>query len=295
MVSFKELELFYYLCENPHISQLSKKISMSQSAISLALKSLESSLGEPLFDRIGKKLILNERGRVFKEQTYKYFASLVEAEYIFKTSKVAGILRIGSSKTIGSFVTPQIVYDFLQIYTNSSIDKIIDNSFNIITKVLNGEIDIGFIEMGCSEPEIIKEMLVKDELIIVTRNKELSKDSYYIDQLYQYKWLMREKGSGIRKLFFETFGPIYNDMNIVMEFAELDEAKTLLQNNQDMISCLSRFAVSQELKKQQLYQVQLKNVSMHRKLYLIYNKTKHQSIFFKTFKSYVHEVFSKYW
>ena len=294
-MSFKELELFYYLCEDPHISQLSKKISMSQSAISLALKSLETSLGEPLFDRIGKKLILNERGRVFKEQTYKHFLSLVDAEHIFKTDKVAGKLRIGSSKTIGSFVTPQIVYDFLQTYSDSSIDKIIDNSFNIITKVLNGEIDIGFIEMSCSEPEIIKEPLVQDELIIVTSNKALSQDSYYIDQLYQYKWLMREKGSGIRKLFFETFGPIYKDMNIVMEFAELDEAKILLRNNPDMISCLSRFAVSTEMQDQQLYQVRLKNVKMDRILYLIYNKNKHQSIFFKTFKTYVQEAFGNYW
>jgi len=294
-VSFKELELFYYLCEVPHISQLSKKISMSQSAISLALKSLETSLGEPLFDRIGKKLILNERGRIFKERTYKHFSSLVDAEHIFKTDKVAGKLSIGSSKTIGSFVTPQIVYDFLQTYSDSSIDKIIDDSFSIITKVLHGEIDIGFIEMSCSEPEIIKEPLVQDELIIVTSNKALSQDSYYIDQLYQYKWLMRAKGSGIRKLFFETFGPIYKDMNIVMEFSELDEAKILLQNNPDMISCLSRFAISVELKNKQLYQVRLKNVKMDRVLYLIYNKNKYQSTFFQTFKKYVQETFNNYW
>lgn len=136
---------------------------------------------------------------------------------------------------------------------------------------------------------------MQDELIIVTSNEALSKDSYYIDQLYDRKWLMREKGSGIRKLFFETFGPIYNDMNIVMEFAELDEAKTLLQNNKDMISCLSQFAVSKELREKQFYQVQLKNVNMNRKLYLIYNKNKHQSTFFKTFKTYVHEAFSSYW
>ncbi len=294
-MSFKELELFYYLCDNPHISQLSKKISMSQSAISLALKSLESGLGEPLFDRIGKKLVLNERGRNFKDQTFKYFISLIEAERIFKTSQVAGTLRIGSSKTIGNFVTPQIVYDFVKKYKDSILEKTIKNSFDIINMILNGEIDIGFIEMNCSEPEIIKENLIEDELIIVSSNKKLAQQAYFIDQLYQYEWLMREKGSGIRKLFFETFGPIYKDMNIVMEFSELDEAKTLLQNNPKLISCLSKFAVKKELLEKTLFQIPLKNIKMPRILYLIYHKNKHHSMFFKTFKTYAKQYFSNYW
>ena len=86
-MTLKELELFYYLCDNPHISQLAKKISMSQSAISLAVKSLEKKLSEPLFDRVGKKLILNERGRIFKEKTYRHFLALQEAENFFKKDK----------------------------------------------------------------------------------------------------------------------------------------------------------------------------------------------------------------
>ena len=70
-MTLKEIELFYLLSENPHVSQLSKNIALSQSAISLAIKSLEAKLEEQLFDRIGKKLVLNERGRLFKEKTYK--------------------------------------------------------------------------------------------------------------------------------------------------------------------------------------------------------------------------------
>jgi len=80
MVTLKELELFYHLCDNPHVSQLAQKIDMSQSAISLAIKSLEKKLDEPLFDRIGKKLILNDRGRRFKEKTYHHFLALKNLE-----------------------------------------------------------------------------------------------------------------------------------------------------------------------------------------------------------------------
>ncbi len=70
-MTFKELELFFTLCENPNVSEVAKEKGLSQSAVSLAIKSLEEDLGEKLFDRIGKKLILNERGRIFKEKTSK--------------------------------------------------------------------------------------------------------------------------------------------------------------------------------------------------------------------------------
>lgn len=127
-MTFKELELFYALCENPHISKLSLHVKISQSAISLAIKSLERKLGEPLFDRIGKKLILNERGRIFKEKTYHSFLALQEAKIVFKEEKISGKISIASSKTIGNYIMPQILFDFLQKYENITINHQNKNS-----------------------------------------------------------------------------------------------------------------------------------------------------------------------
>jgi len=62
-MTFKELHFFYSLCDNPQVTNVASALQISQSAISLAIKSLEKKLGEKLFDRVGKKLILNERGR----------------------------------------------------------------------------------------------------------------------------------------------------------------------------------------------------------------------------------------
>mgnify|MGYP003467882999 CR=1 FL=1 len=57
-MTLKELNFFYKLCENPQVTQVASELNISQSAISLAIKSLENSLNEQLFDRIGKKLLL---------------------------------------------------------------------------------------------------------------------------------------------------------------------------------------------------------------------------------------------
>jgi DNA-binding transcriptional LysR family regulator len=292
-MTLRELELFYYLSDNPHISQLSRDISLSQSAISLAIKSLEKKLGEPLFDRIGKKLILNERGRLFKSKTYKHFQALKDSEKLFKLEKLSGTLNIASSKTLGNFIMPQLIFDFLLQNKNITIQKDIKNSTQIIQLVLDGEIDMGIIETECFEPNIIKQKLANDKLIVVTSDKKLSKKTHYIDQLYSKKWLLREQGSGTRKLFLDSLGTMSKKLHIFMEFTEFEEAKTLLEKNQETLTCISKFVVEKELKREELFEVKLKNIDLRRKLYIIYHKDKYKSSLFDAFASFVKEHFDE--
>ena len=254
-MTLKELELFYHLADNPHISQLAKQLSMSQSAISLAIKSLEKKLSEPLFDRVGKKLVLNERGRLFKEKTYNHFLALKDAENFFKEDKLSGVLQITSSKTIGDFIMPQIIFDFLSQYRNAKICKDIKNSTDIVKSILEGSIDMGFIEFECSESNIIKEIVGKDHLIVVSSDRNLSGKEFYLDQLFSKKRLLREEGSGTREVFLKGLGELAKDINIFMEFSEFEEIKTLLSRNSDAITCISKFSVKKELERGDLFEV----------------------------------------
>ena len=286
-MTLKELELFYYLCDNPHISQLAKKISMSQSAISLAVKSLEKKLSEPLFDRVGKKLILNERGRIFKEKTYRHFLALQEAENFFKKDKISGILKIASSKTIGNFIMPQVIFDFLSKLSHTTIHKEIKNSAEIIKMVIDGKIDMVFFESKCNEVDIKKEKIGKDRLIVISSDKKLSDKTFYIDQLFSKKWLLREKGSGTREIFLSKLGTLSESIKIFMEFSEFEEIKILLEKNQETITCVSEYAVSKELKRTELFEVRLKNLTFERDFYLIYHKNKYKSRLLKEFQKFV--------
>lgn len=200
-MTFQELRLFYYLCEDSHISNLAQKLGITQSAISLAIKSLESSIGEPLFDRIGKKLVLSETGRLFKEKTYSHFQALHDAEDFFKNSKISGILTLASSKTIGDFITPPIVFDFLTQHEHVSIAKDIQNSAQIIQMVKNATIDLGFIESTCNDADLCKEVIGTDELIVVSSDPCLADGKFFIDELFHKQWILREKGSGTREVF----------------------------------------------------------------------------------------------
>ncbi len=285
IMTLKELNIFYQLCEDSHISNLAKKLGLTQSAISLAVKSLEKKVDEQLFDRLGKKLVLNERGRFFRQKTEPHFMALNDAKNLFKNDKISGILNITSSKTIGDYITPQIIFDFLNSHLHVEIKKDIQNSKNIINLVKNYEIDMGFIESVCDDPDIIKKEIKKDRLVVVTSDKRLKDKTCYIDELLEKKWLLREKGSGTRDIFLNSIGYTAKELEVFMEFNEFEEAKTILFNNPQTITCLSKFVVEKELQREDLFEITLKNLNIERKLYLIYHKNKYKSKLFIEFEN----------
>ena len=287
-MTFRELEMFYYLCENPNISFVAKQMNISQSAISIAIKSLEKKLNEQLFDRIGKKLVLNERGRIFKEKTYTHFLALQDAKNIFQNNKIYGILNIMASKTIGTFIIPNKIFNFLETYPNVKIHKETANSQTIIKNILEGNIDIGFVETNFEDKNIIKQKIGEDELIIVSSDKSLANKSFYIDELYNKKWLLREKGSGTRDMFLDKLGEEAKNLNIFMEFSGFVEIKDLLKNK-EVVTCISKYAISDELKSKQLFEIKLKNISFKRDFYMIYHKDKFKTKLFNQFLDFINK------
>ncbi len=292
-LTLRELELFYHLCDNPHISRLAKEISMSQSAISLAIKSLEKKLGEPLFDRVGKKLVLSERGRLFRQETFPHYLALKDAESHFQQERLAGIMKIASSKTVGNFIMPPLIFDFTLKNPSITIHREIHNSAQIIQMVREGEIDLGIIETECDEPMIVKEKFGSDRLVVVTSEERLTREALYIDQLAEKKWLLREAGSGTRELFLQELGSIAEELNIFMEFTEFEEMKTILEEHRETLACISRFVVEKELARRALFEVALKNITFERNLYIIYHREKYRSHLFNAFKAFIKARFTE--
>ena len=290
-MTFKELNFFYKLCENPKVSMVAKELNISQSAISIAIKSLEEKLRESLFDRVGKKLVLNERGRSFYEKTYTHFVALNDAQNIFKIDKIDGTLKVGSSRTISNHFMADIYYNFLSKYEKVKIDIDTINSSLIVKKVLNGELDLGIIESDCEELDIIKEELYEDQLLVVSSDKEYEKE-IFIDMIDK-KWILREQGSGTREMFINRLGELSKQIDIFMELQEVQEIKELLLKHKDTISVMSKIAVLKEIEQSKLFVTQIKGFSFDRHFYLIYHKNKSRTILFETFTKYLKDCFIK--
>ncbi|MCT7609631.1 LysR substrate-binding domain-containing protein [Aliarcobacter butzleri] len=289
-MTLKELNFFYKLCENPQVTQVASELNISQSAISLAIKSLETSLNEQLFDRIGKKLILNEKGKYFKEKTLPSYLALMDASTIFQENKLAGNIKIAASKTISNYIMPNIYYDFLSKYKDVKLDILTINSSNIIDKILKSELDIGLIEVDTQNSSLIKEKLADDELIVVSSDEKHPQIAF-IDAIKK-RWILREIGSGTREIFMNKIGEIAKELDIFMQLQDFEEIKTIVLNNKNTVTSLSKVIVQKELDEKRLFQIKLKNLELKREFYLVYHKEKSKNLLFETFVEFIKSRFN---
>ncbi len=290
-VTLKQLDYFYHLCSNPHISRVAEEMNISQPAVSLAIKALEEELEEQLFSRIGKKLVLNERGRFFREQTYRHFLALKDAGTMFRMDRITGDLTVATSKTFSSYLIPGILFNFHLQFPKVSIRKKSANSAHIVQGVKSGTYDVGFVESNVDDPGLAKEKIGEDELIVVSGDSSLSLGRYYIDTLLAKQWILRESGSGTRDIFLDKLSEMGLKPEIFMELPEFEEIKNILLENSGTVSCISRLAVKKELERGELFQIKLKNLTFSRDLFLVYYKKRYKTLLFRKFVAFVTERF----
>jgi len=288
-MTLKELNFFYKLSENPQVTQVANELNISQSAISLAIKSLENSLNEQLFDRIGKKLILNEKGKYFKEKTLPYYLKLIDAQNIFLENKLVGNIKVAASKTISNYIMPNIYFDFLTKYEDVKLDILTINSTKIVDMILNSKLDIGLIEVDLKNSSLIKEKLCDDELIVVTSDEKQERNAF-IDSIKK-RWILRETGSGTREIFINKIGKIANDLDIFMQLQDFEEIKTIILNNPNTVTAISKVAVKKELDEKKLFEIKLKNLELKREFYIVYHKEKPKNLLFETFIEFLKNRF----
>lgn len=288
-MTLKELNFFYKLSENPQVTQVANELNISQSAISLAIKSLENSLNEQLFDRIGKKLILNEKGKYFKEKTLPYYLKLIDAQNIFLENKLVGNIKVAASKTISNYIMPNIYFNFLTKYEDVKLDILTINSTKIVDMILNSKLDIGLIEVDLKNSSLIKEKLCDDELIVVTSDEKQERNAF-IDSIKK-RWILRETGSGTREIFINKIGKIANDLDIFMQLQDFEEIKTIILNNPNTVTAISKVAVKKELDEKKLFEIKLKNLELKREFYIVYHKEKPKNLLFETFIEFLKNRF----
>ena len=282
-LTLRQMEIFLNVVSEGHLTNVAKGMKLSQSAVSMSIKELESILGRPVFDRINKKLVLNEVGRAFHKEVKPIFKKLSDIEYEFKNSENKGMIRVGASTTIVDYLMPSIICAYMSSYPDVKITLKEGNTQEIAKLIQEGSIDIGFVEGFVSGSDIIKEKIGVDELLIVTENEEIAKvKAVDIEALASMRWVLREEGSGTREVFLDYIKEKVDDLNIFLELGHTESIKSILRNR-DCLTCISKISVDKELEEKKLFQVSVKNFECKRDFLMIHHKDKYHSSLFEKF------------
>jgi len=220
-------------------------------------------------------------GRAFQKEIYPVFKKLLDIEYEFKNSINKGIIRVGASTTIVDYLMPSIICKYMSNYPDVKITLKEGNSKEIPNLIKSGDIDVGLGIQCINDPEIIKETIAVDELIVVTADKSLSKE-YFIDAISTRRWVLREEGSGTREVFLNYIKNSAKNLNIFLELGHTESIKSILLNHQ-CLTCISKISVQQEIKEKKLIEIKLKNFKCKRDFLMIHHKDKYHSELFEKF------------
>lgn len=288
MFSIRQIELFISVSQSQTLIEVANQFKMSQSAISMSLKELESNLDEKLFERIGKKLVLNERGRLFLKEVQPLFIELKDLQHKFTQNHFHGDIKIGASLTTAYYILPSLITSYKKKRPGVSISLKMANTHDIAKLVETSDIDLGLIEGSIHSSSVIQEIVSQDELIVVSSDPSLQ-GCYYIDELSDKEWILREKGSGTRSVFLEQIEPVDKELNIVLELEHTEAIKKFLLLDKNYISCLPRISIAKEIEDGKLFCIDIKNQKFIRDFSLIFNKKRTTTLLMEDFKEYIVE------
>lgn len=285
-ITLKQLALFVAVAKNGSVTQAANELFLSQSAASMTLAELEGHLGKLLFDRIGKKLILNQQGKNLYPKALEVLARTqeIEQESLAKETGFSGSIHIGASSTIGNYLLPRIISQFITKHPKVSIKLAVANSNIIINELLKFNIDLGFIEGTCHHPEILIDAWKKDELMVFAAAKHplAKKKKLVMADLATANWVLRESGSGTRTIFENAIYAKITNINILLELGSSEAVKQAVATGVG-ISCLSQLTLQEELAKKKLVALPT-NLNLKRTLYALIHKNKYQTRLIEEFR-----------
>jgi len=277
-LTLRQLQIFLAVADYGSTMAASNAVALSQSAASAALNELETLLGIHLFDRVGKRLLLNDNGRMLLPQARQMLdaAATIEEQFHQPDAADALGLHIGASTTIGIYLLPRMLAHFAQEPVLTPPQVRIANTRSVAAAVAAFEVDVGLIEGPCHEPEVHAEPWLTDQLSVVCApHHPLAAHGRKVAlaELRQSRWLLREVGSGTREAVEHALLPHLHAVQSAGEFSNSEAIKHAAAAGLGL-ACLSRLVVADLLEAGKLVELHTALPPLQRHFYLIRRRNK---------------------
>lgn len=279
--TLRQLEVFVATARLENVSRAAEALNLSQSAASSALTEFERQ-AQPLFERLGRRLRLNERGRLLLPRAVELLDRARAFDGLLRDEQGLGALRVGASLTIGNYLAPLIIADYLQRHPDSQISLHVDNTSAIVAQAASFDIDLGLVEGAVQHPDIQAEVWLDDELVVFcapahplaktrTATEEITPDT-----LATQDWILREHGSGTRATLEQALGHIDLAPRIRLELEHTEAIKRAVEAGLG-IGCISRLALRDAFRRGSLVPLCTPALNLNRRFQFVWRRGKYHS------------------
>ncbi|MDF9435119.1 LysR substrate-binding domain-containing protein [Chromohalobacter israelensis] len=291
-VTFRQLQVFVAVIRGGAVNAAARQLRLSQSATSQALADLERQLGVVLFERLGRRLELNDAGRrllPYAEKVLNGLDELVDAARE-PDGELRGTLHVAASATIGTYLLPMLAGRFIEQHPAVDLQLRLRNTEDVMRDIQRFDADLGLIEGQCSESRLVSELWCQDEMVVVAAPQHplAARDGLGVEELQAAQWILREPGSGTRAIFEAAIHPHVERIRVRMELDQHEAIKQAVRAGFGL-GCLSRLSVAGELERGEL--VALRSpLQLTRSFSLVWHPERYRSPLWQAFKVFLHEA-----
>lgn len=217
----RDLQFFRSVAQHKSVTKAAEELNYVQSNVTTRIVRLEKELKTKLFYRNNKGMILTPTGRILMRYADKIIQLIAEAESAFLHPQ--GPLKLGSTESTAAVHLPPLLKDYHLTYPNVDISLVTSSSEELIERVINFELDGGFVVGPVNHSNLKSFSFLEEELVLISASHYPSIQSasdlenqtilvFNTGCCYRAKlekWLSAEGVRPIRRMEFSTLDGMF--------------------------------------------------------------------------------------
>jgi DNA-binding transcriptional LysR family regulator len=259
-------QTFVHIVEQETLVKAATALHVTQPTVTRQLQQLESNLGMQLFDRVGKRLLLNHAG----ELVYRYAKAYIGLSQKMRdelngfTNPEAGHVYLGAGLTPSIYLLPQVLALYREQYPNVQFQVRTGSSREVCDLLVERQIDLGVVTtFGGERTELHGVPLFRDDLLLVSSPASPLAQCREVtfDGLAAYPFVLMRKGSGLRNMVTDLAASRGMTITAAMETDSLESISRLVQHGVGL-SFLPRSSAQDDIRAGRLVMVRVSDVEL---------------------------------
>jgi DNA-binding transcriptional LysR family regulator len=270
-MDLSELQVFLTVAKEGSFSRAAERLYRTQPAVSLAIRKLEDSLGQPLFVRGARPVRMTDAGTLLRDYAERLLnlrdevkKGLMELQGLKR-----GELSLGVNESSIHALLPALA-KFREVHPGVQVRLHRMSSRDIPHEVVNYRLDLGAVSFIPRETQLQATEILKDELTLVVPVKHVlaKRKEVDVEELGNESFIAHIVESPFRRKVIELFARHRTPLNMPIEMPTIESIKRFVQMGMGL-AIVPRMCVSWEIEHGWLKEVKIRQLNMPRHLYII--------------------------
>jgi DNA-binding transcriptional LysR family regulator len=266
------LRVFLAVAGEKSFSRAAEKLLRTQPAVSLSIQRLESELGERLIDRSAKDLLLTDAGQIVFDYAQRFENLQLDLENALAElrDKSAGRLAIGANESSTLYLLSHLE-KYRTLYPKVKIQVRRSLSSRIPAELIDGQLELGILTYDPEDDRLISKVIYTDHLsfVVSPEHRLASRDEVSITELGEETFIAHNVVSPYRGMVLRAFQSHKVPLKMDLEMPTIEAIRKMVERSEG-VAFLPRMCVEVEISRGLLREVKVREMSMERKIRLVY-------------------------